>query len=93
MTHADAVATNPALTPTDCPGELGNHVTVPDRHFVEGRMHDRIVDVYRCSACGWHVSLTAQVALNHYHVPEPRQIVTALAQRTDVPRSRAQASG
>jgi hypothetical protein len=89
MTHSQAVATNPVLEPTACPGELVESVSLPDRHFAEGRIHERTVDVYLCSACGFHVSMTGHVALNHYHVPEPRALVAALASHVDA-RSRAQ---
>lgn len=93
MTHAGAVATNSALTPTDCRGELVEPVSIPDRHFVEGRMHERTVDVYRCKACGFHVSMTGHVALNHYHVPEPHALVTALAQSVKTRSDRTQRQG
>lgn len=79
MNHAEAVTTNSALEPTTCRGELVDGVSLPDRHYVDGQMVERSVEVYRCQACGYHVSLTGHVALNHYHVPEPRAMVAALA--------------
>jgi len=93
LTHAAAVATNTALTPTACTGELAQPVSLPDRHFADGRMHDRTVDVYRCSLCGFHVSMASHVCLNHYHVPAPQALVAELTQHVKTRSDRTQPQG
>lgn len=93
MTHTKAVATNSALTPTACEGELVDGVSLPDRHFADGQMRERTVDVWRCSACGYHVSMSSHVALNHYHVPALQALVAELAQHVKTRSDRTQPQG
>ena len=87
MTHGEVLSGNHlGLEPTDCTGELVPRGQYPDRTMAgrddEGRMVDRLIDVYRCAECGTTVSMCGVEVLNAY--PDPARLVRSLAESFQV---------
>jgi hypothetical protein len=93
MTHAEALARpcpNGTWPGRDCPGELVNAGTFPDRAYgVDGEtLH--LIDIRHCARC--HCTIASDHAdgrvLNCYPVGRAGPLVTELARAFELPTSR-----
>jgi hypothetical protein len=92
VTHKEAVATNPALEPTDCAGELAEIASHADVDYQTGRPVKIEVKVHECQECRWLVSMGGGRARNHYAMTPTRGLVASLARSLGMPRGAAESS-
>ena len=85
--HNGAVAINPALDPTDCPGLLELDAVHSEQSY-QGPRRQLVtvrVEIFRCLVCGHIVSVYDGVTANHYPA-RPRDVVRELAESFELPR-------
>lgn len=73
QTHAQLLSGRKLLPGQDvpaCDGPVRELGTYPDRSLLlDGLVHERVITVWRCTACEARISITGGVILNHYQGP------------------------